>query len=94
MSYLELDDVKNTCKRKSIRINENNKKKFSGIVKSLGNLIEDINNENGYKNKIILFNKIFDIVLENFDIIVQQPNIRIRFLFYMFEKTVEVKTFL
>lgn len=94
MSYFELDEVKNTCKRKSFRINENNKKKFSGIVKSLGNLIEYINNENGYKKKIILFNKIFDIVLENFYIIVQQPNIRIRFLFCMFEKSIEVKSFL
>ena len=95
MSYLELDTVKNTRIRKSFRIKEYNKSKFNVIVvKSLNNLLQDFNNANCYKKKIILFNKIFDVVLDNFDIIVQQPNNRIGFLFTMFKKSFEVKCFL
>ena len=89
MSYYEL------YKRKSIRIKEYNKTKFDDVVKNLSNLINSINNETCYKKKITLFNNIYDIVIDNFDIIIQQPNnTHVRFLFCIFEKTVNIKSFL
>ena len=90
MSYFESES--NT--RKSIRIQGYNKTKFDDIVKKIGDLINSINNESCYKRKITRFNDIYDIVIDNFDIIIQQHNIHIRFLFCMFEKTVNIKSFL
>jgi hypothetical protein len=95
MSYFESESKSESySKRKSIRIYEYNKIKFNDVVKKLGKIIQYINDESCYKKKITLFNDIYDIVLENFDIIVEQPNIHIRFLLCMFEKTIEIKSFL
>ena len=77
--------------RKSIRIQGYNKTKFYDIVKKIGVLINAINNESCYKKKITRFNDIYDIVIDNFDIIIQQQN---KFLFCMFEKTLNIKSFL
>jgi hypothetical protein len=81
-------------KRKSIRIHEYNKIKFMDIVKKLGKVIQSINNEYCFKKKITMFNDIYDIVLDNFDVIVEQPNIHNRFLFNMFATTIEIKSIL
>ena len=94
MSYFYFQSESESYKRKSIRIQGYNKTKFDDIVKKLGDLINSINNESCYKKKITRFNDIYDIVIDNFDIIIQQQNIHNRFLFCMFEKTLNIKSFL